>query len=399
MSLMRYSIVRALGVLAAVAGLMAGCGGNNGEAAPPPTQVAAVAGDGRVTLSFSATPGVEYWLFFAPGTGITPTNWINFQGASVLRGVTSPVSVSGLLNDQIYSFTLNGRTNGGPGGDGSPAVSATPRLAGETWVAGTPLGSGELRSVAIGAPYLTVGTGGAVFSSTDGIAFTAATSGVTADLNDVAVSGASSVAVGANGTIISSTDGTTFSARTSGTTVNLRGVALGAGRWLAVGDNGTMLTSTDVVTWTAVTTGTTATLNTLALLNGRYVAVGAGGTIITSTDAATWTAAASGTTADLRAVIFINNQWMVLGQNGARVTSSDGVTWTAQASIGAIDVRDVTVGSQAVAVGTGGAIYTSTDGATWIARNSGTGANLNGISRTGFGYVAVGANGTNLTAQ
>jgi photosystem II stability/assembly factor-like uncharacterized protein len=62
-------------------------------------------------------------------------------------------------------------------------------------------------------------------------------------------------------------------------------------------------------------------------------------------------------------------------------------------------VRDVTVGSQAVAVGAGGAIYTSTDGTAWTARNSGTSANLNGISRTGFGYVAVGAGGVNLTAQ
>jgi hypothetical protein len=41
-------------------------------------------------------------------------------------GVASPLMISGLTNGVTYSFAMNGRISGGPGGAQTPSVSATP---------------------------------------------------------------------------------------------------------------------------------------------------------------------------------------------------------------------------------------------------------------------------------
>jgi hypothetical protein len=51
-----------------------------------------------------------------------------------------------------------------------------------------------------------------------------------------------------------------------------------------------------------------------------------------------------------------------------------------------------------VAVGSNGRILNSSDGLTWASVNSGTTAALFGVASSGTSYVAVGANGTNLSS-
>ena len=117
-----------------VLGLIA-CGG--GAAAPAPTGLKATAAETTVTVSWDMTPGVEYWLFYGP-TGKATTEvssmhgWIGLPGGGSKINVTSPYVVSGLLNGTSYSFSVNGRTDRGPGGPGAAPVSVTPRLAGSS---------------------------------------------------------------------------------------------------------------------------------------------------------------------------------------------------------------------------------------------------------------------------
>ena len=103
--------------------------GNKGSEADPPPDFTAIPGDGIVTIAFTAAPGVDYWLFYAPGTSVTTSNWSSIGGMAVIN-VTSPYTVTGLANNTTYSFTVNGRKSGGPGGPGAPTKVATPRLAG-----------------------------------------------------------------------------------------------------------------------------------------------------------------------------------------------------------------------------------------------------------------------------
>ena len=61
------------GVVAIAAVLvLAGCG-SSGSSASPPTDVAVVPGDGYVTATWTMSPGVDYWMFYAPTSGnLTP---------------------------------------------------------------------------------------------------------------------------------------------------------------------------------------------------------------------------------------------------------------------------------------------------------------------------------------
>lgn len=397
---MRLVFVGAL--LCVALATLSACGGSNGEEAPPPTNVAVTPGDGRVTVTFTGQSGVDYWIFYAPGTGLTADNWVTVPGAAVRRNAQSPQVIGGLVNGQAYSLAMNGRRNGGPGGPGTGTFVVTPRLAGANWVAGTSLSNVELRGGVLLGTATVVGTGGAIFNTSDGRVFNQASSGVTADLNDIAVSGtvgsATYFAVGANGTILSSSNTTLWTTRTSGTSRDLNSIALGAGRWVAVGDNGTIVTSSDGNTFAAATSGTSANLLRV-VYSGRFVAVGTGGTIVSSTDGLSWQSTSSNTTEDLRALSIGSGRFVALGGNGANLISADGLSWTAQQTVGAVNFRSVTRGNQFVAVGTGGAIYTSTDGTSWTAQNSGTTVTLNSVSLLGDGYLAVGDSGVNLTSR
>ncbi len=399
----------------AVTVMLNGCGDKSSSADAAP-DFTAVAGDGFVTLTWTAQPGVDYWLFYAKGTGVTTSNWLSLGGSAVINA-SSPNTISGLTNGTAYSFTMNARKNGGPGGAGAPTQVVTPRFAGAVWTAGTPLGTGKLNGVSAAATTnVAVGTGGAIFASINGAAPTAQTNPSTpVDLNATAFSGAGFLAVGNAGTTIFSTDGATWLARTSSTVADLYGIASpGTGAFVTVGAGGSTNFSADGTTWTATTSATTRNLYAAVHGGGRYVAVGAQGTVITSTDGVAWQAVTVNTTNDLRgvslgvistttgtgtaAVTTTSNRFVAVGAAGTLLTSSDGLTWTLQAPISTNNIAAVAFGGQYVAVGNAGSIYTSADGITWQVRTSGTANDLAAIARTSGGYAAVGAAGTNLSS-
>jgi predicted small lipoprotein YifL len=392
----------AIALLAAVL-LLGGCG-KKGAPADPPTDVAVVAGDARFTVTWTMVPNVEYWLFYAPANEITQDNWDKLPGAGVIRPAASPTILTGLANGTTYSLFIDGRIDSGPAGPGTPSMSVMPRPAGASWTASTSLGSMELRSLALGAVFVAVGSGGEIFSSPDGAVWTTLTSPVTGTaLNAALYYGGNYLAAGAAGTMVLSTDAATWTVLGAATGNDLYALATSGSVYVAVGDAGTILRSTDAQTWTTASSSGAVTSQLLydaTYANGLFVTVGAGGTLLTSSDADTWSVAVSNTSSDLRSIAWGANTFVAVGDGGTLVTSADGVIWTAQPQIaGAPDLRSVTYASQFVAVGLGGAVYTSTDGLTWQSQTSGTTEDLLAVAFGNYGYTAVGAAGTNLVSH
>ena len=388
-------------------GMLAGCGG--GGPADPPTDLAVKAGDGSVTLTWTMKPDVEYWAFYAPASSVSATSMAMVPGGKTLLKQQSPLVIGGLVNGTTYAFTINGRTNGGPGGPGAPSVSAVPRLAGATWTVGKALGSTDLSAITYGALggnlFMAVGSGGVIASSPDGLAWTVlGNPGSPADLNAVAFGGSSYVALGAGGVILNSIDGIAWTAQASPVSSNLYGLAVGVGSYVGVGANGTLIYSSNGTSWSAVASDTTRDLRAVVYGGNRYVAVGAGGTLLGSTDGMTWTAASSGTSLDLKSVAYGtdvstgSSRFVAVGASGALVSSTDGITWTSYADAlpNSVTANSITYGSQFVLVGDAGIIYTSTTGTQWQSQSSGTGGKLNAVVRNMYGYSAVGSSGANL---
>ena len=406
----------ALIVAIAAALLLTACG-DKGSSADAPLNVQAVAGDGVVTLTWNAEPDVEYMVFYAAASSITTDNWTSLPQAHAILSASSPQVVPrqvssttpALVNGTTYSFTVNARKDGGPGGPGSPSVSAVPRLAGAAWNVGTPLGTNDLLGVGFGTVFVAVGANGAMYSSTNGTAWTALNFTVASNLN-AAVYGGNYVAAGAGGVMLFSSDAATWTQSPSQTSNDLYSLATnGSGAYVAVGASGTILTSGDGQNWTVANSGTSNHLYGVTYGNGLFIAAGANGTLLISGDTSTWLAVTSQTTLDLKGVAYgalldtstgtVTNSYVAVGNAGTLVTSADGTTWTAQPAIAAIDLAKVTYATQFIAAGSGGGVFTSTNGTAWQAATStGTTNNLNAVVPGLHGYIAVGASGTNLSA-
>jgi hypothetical protein len=411
--------------------LSVGCG--NGEPAPAPTGLAVSAGESSATVTWSMTDGVEYWLFFGPSS-VAPTTtssmqgWFGLPGGNVLLKATSPYVVTGLPNGLDYSFSVNARTSGGPGGPGSTAVTVTPRIAGANWLAGNTVpATTDLRSVTFGATtgttttvpvntYVAAGTGGAIYSSLDGATWSAVNYTSSRNINAAGYFGTFKL-VGDGGLVLLSSDAASWTPQASGTTQNLYAIASNfLSLNVAVGANGTIISSADGINWTAATnSGTTRDLYAVtyaAYGSGLWLAVGAGGTMVQSTDGLTWTRVASNTLADLRSITYgtllststtgvvtATSAFVVVGAAGTVLSSADGATWSTQTVAGAGNLNAVTYGTQYVTVGAGGKVFISADGVNWTPAAPVTSQNLYAVTRGALTYSAVGAAGANLLSK
>jgi len=415
--------------------LSVACGG---DSAPAPTGLTVTPGDTTATVSWNMVDGVEYWLFFGPSS-ITPADttslhgWIGLPGGNVLLKVSSPYLVSGLPNGLSYSFSVNGRTGGGPGGPGAAPVSATPRIAGSNWIAGptNPPGSNDLRSMAYGSitttatvdinsvvttttltsTYVAAGTGGAMHFSSDSLTWSPINYATSSNLNGASYFGTYKL-VGDGGLVLLSSDALTWTAQTTPTTKNLYAIASNYMTLnVAVGAAGTIITSPDGVTWTpASNSATSSDLYAVTYTDynaGTWVAVGAGGTMVESADGLTWHSVASGSTADLRGVAYATatsaagaSTFVAVGAAGTLLSSTDAVNWTTQVLPGVTALNAVTYGGQFVTVGSGGNIFISTNGLAWtLTAPSATSQTLYAVVHGLNGYSAVGAAGTNLLSK
>jgi photosystem II stability/assembly factor-like uncharacterized protein len=350
--------------------VLSACGGA-GSSASAPSAFKVTPGNGQVTITWQADPGVEYWLMYsATSAGLDIKN--PPVGHVWATNVTSPYVITGLTNGVAYSFAMNGRTGGGAGGPQTASLTATPHVAGSTWTAGATAGSNDLLGLAYTtANYVAVGTGGALYKGTDGVSWT----------QFVPVP-----------------------------SIAFKAATYAFGKFIAVGaatggSSNNVLYSTDTVTWNGAAAGSTA-LNALASNGTTVVAVGDGGKVFYSTDGGNWTAASglTGLVSDLYSVAYsAAGMWVAVGQNGALLTSSDGMAWTVQAAItvpGSYKLNAVTATASGVfvVVGDHGTILTSSNGTSWAAQTSPSVANLYAVSTDSVQYLAVGAGGTVLSS-
>lgn len=392
--------------------LLAGCD-KPGSSADPPPDMRVVAGDGSVTITWTADPDVEYWIFYRPGSTIDLANW-STTGGIAITGATSPRIITGLANGREYAFTMNGRKEKGPGGAAAPTQVVVPVLAGENWRPDAPVGTTRLTSIASGVVLpgyssVIVGDGGSLYSSVQGTAPTARTNpAAPIDLLGVCYGSYGFLATGREGVLVTSLDSLAWTRQTSGTTAVLNSCAASiTGVYVGVGAAGTVVQSTNGnTTWVTPNTGVTADLYGVINGNLRFVAVGAGGTVMASGDGGSWEVITSGTTNDLRAVTYgvvaaadgtTANLYVAVGNSGTVLTSPDTLTWTVLPPFTSANLLGVTYGGRFVAVGAGGVIFTSLNGVNWEARSSGTTADLTSVTRQLLGYTAVGAAGTSVS--
>lgn len=404
--------------------MLGACGvGVGSSAAPPSGGLTVLPGNGQVTISWNAEPGVEYWLVYAPTTSIATSDTSWPAGHTWAMNVTSPYVVTGLTNGTVYSFAMNGRVDGGPGGASTASVSATPRPSGGYWTAGSAMAQ-DMFGIAYGtasdstAYFVAVGNAGALYKGLDGTTWTAV-AGQSANFTAAAYAFSTFVVLDDAGIFYRSTDLATW---TAGTHAGARMNALATNTALAVavGNGGRIYTSTDAITWSAAASSQvvgTQDLYAVAYSNaGVWVAVGTGGALYTSTDGDTWVDRSVGGNT-LRAVAVLQNgtafTYVAVGLGGAGWISSDASTWTSLAGSGLVGdwyALDASY-DRFVAVGAGGMAYASTDGLAW-AQTTPTGGGTGVVSTAASGaqtlyalkavakqLVAVGAAGVNINAQ
>lgn len=406
-----------------LAALVCACGGAGSSSPAPVGGITATPGNGQVTVSWTADPGVDYWLLYAPTS--SPLDVQNLPVAHLwITPATSPYVVTGLTNGVTYTFAVNGRTNGGPGGPLSASKSAVPHIAGAHWTAGAGVSTSiNLTGLAYGTStadslnyFVSVGNGGAIYKALNNISATvtgygwsALTSGVTTDFKAAAYAFGKYFAVGANqgvNNIMSSADLATWTAGTWTPSCTGLNALAGNGTVLAaVGNNGCIVSSTDGVNWTTVTTTGAGTNNLRGLTysaSGVWVAVGDNGTLITSPDLVTWTTptiSGLGGTGLTGVTVTSGYLYVAVGAGGKVLTSPDAVTWTTQASLGTNLLAVNTDSTQFVAVGAAGAIFTSADAVTWTAvSQSASGSDLTAILGSVGMYMVVGASGATISS-
>ncbi len=416
---------------AILAAALAACG-NSGDSAPPPTNVTATPGDGRIVLSWDTEPGIEYWIFGAADPGVTVDNWIGLpESFSVIRG-RSPQPVCALTNDTAYWATVNSRTGTAGGGPGSDVVGETPRLAGETWTTTTldapinGLGFALIdfcRTVNANSDterpstghFLAVGDAASLYTSLDGVNWTKqqVPADFTADLYaiDVRTERPGSykdlkqtwVAVGAESATLRSFNGVDWTATIAPVpgSRNLRAITHQYNLFVAVGDGGRIAATTDPTRWLERDSPTTENLNSVVYDNGRYVATGDNGTLLMSGDSNGWGRIDIGTTARLRGAAYGDNNanpgnnddeeidtWVVVGDAGTVARSrNNGRNWELITLPGAPNLVGVGYTTAFIAVDDTGGVWRSTDGASWsgpIASGLGTVGALNGVSEYGI---------------
>lgn len=198
---------------------------------------------------------------------------------------------------------------------------------------------------------------------------------------------------GVAGSLFTSTDGITWTARNSTTTNTILSVFQANGIYFYGGD-GVLATSTDAITWTkrnpdSNNPNNLVRISSFGFGNGVYI-YGATGMYGTSTDAVTWVTVPAGYARD---VTFTDGS--VATRGGSNLNAAGVGLMTYGTYTGAVtSILYNNSNSIFVSVGTYGYIATSTNGNSWITQNSKTGEVLSSIAYGNNRYLVVGANGT-----
>jgi hypothetical protein len=381
----------------------------------------------------------------APDAGVTPE--LPDAGEPPDGGPPSPPADGGTgwtirqspreCLEQVEGVAFGHDTFVSVGGDGAVCLSRDA----STWERKARLNA-HLRAITFGQGiFVAVGTGGInnssgaqLFTSPDGVTWTARQTALFGnELVDVVSNGSLFVAVGGHngthqGSIVSSPDGVTWTTRMDqqgrylhcvlhaagqfitgnftspdGISWTLHGdvssfpaqVASGANLFVGV-DSISIETSTDGLHWTPQP-NSPVPLSDVAFDGTRFIAVGEKGTVLTSPDGQTWTPASLPSLENLSVIAVIGNLRMAAG--ASHFLSTNGVSWT-EAEPTPRALSGVTKGgSLFVAVGANGTIETSLEGVTWTRRSSGTNEDLRQVRFLDGRFMAVGNAGSVLLSS
>lgn len=392
--------LRLLVPLSLTAALVA-CGGK-GSSAPAPTNFRVTAQDSQLYMTWDALPGVEYWVFCAPGANTidshspsaTHSGWYYYT-----KIYSGEYYATGLTNGKSYACTVNGRYDSGPGGPDATPVVSTPTLAGAYWQDGNTMAvSGmTVRAVAAGLPT---------------------NSGLTSD---------QFVAVGSNGNLVVSSALNASAEVTWGTPVQPTDATLNAvsfytpgNRFVAVGNEGKVVYATNTSSWTEVTmtSATGVSMNALTSSGSPLVAVGGNGSAqgviyVSSDNAGSWSSVTGLSTNTLRSVVYVADTtpyWIAVGDGGVVLRSTDGSSWTASAPVGSstnfrsvavlpvTDSANKVVSYRVAAVADDGTIVASTDGTNWASSNV-AGAAFVAVQAANGQFMAIDSLGKSYTSS
>ncbi len=229
--------------------------------------------------------------------------------------------------------------------------------------------------------YVVVGSNGVIFTSSNALSWTTQSSGTTQELFEVTYGNNLFVSVGCHGTIITSPTAINWSLQTGINSCDIYGVTYGNGLYIATGQAGYIQTSPNAITWTEQISPTSEELTAVNYGGGKYIAVGTNGTILYSVNGSDWNSANSGISAQIGAVTYADNQYVAITREGGVLTSPDGITWSQQATNNLNPLYGITYANgKFVAVGTMGTILTSSDAITWTIQTSITNESLYGIT-------------------
>jgi hypothetical protein len=189
------------------------------------------------------------------------------------------------------------------------------------------------------------------------------------------------VVAGDNGAIFTSPDGLTWTARVSGVPDFISGGIYGGGQFVLVGTSGLILTSPDGITWTQRASGTTDWLKTVAHNGSVYVVLPLETTAVyTSSDGATWSSSVGPTSHYSFGLVYGGGVFVSVGYKtynfeGSVFTSTNGTTWVERdvsALLSGAALNSLSYGGGLFVAGTDydGFVVTSPDGATWTQRVS-----------------------------
>lgn len=229
--------------------------------------------------------------------------------------------------------------------------------------------------------YVVVGSNGVIFTSSNALNWISQSSGTSEELFEVTYGNNLFVSVGCHGTIITSPTAVNWDLQTGINLCDIYGVTYGNGLYVATGQSGYIQTSPNAIAWTEQISSTSEELTAVNYGGGKYIAVGTNGTILYSGNGSDWTSANSGISAQIGAVTYADNQYVAVTREGGVLTSPDGISWSQQTTNNLNPLYGITYANgKFVAVGTMGTILTSSDAITWITQASITNESLYGIT-------------------
>ena len=346
-----------------------------------------------------ATGASSYNIYYKLGSGVSSSD-------TAVEAVTSPHTVSGLSNGNLYSFMVQSVNDDGASESEEVTTISDVRM-------DITHHAPRLSSAASdGSQMVLVGTGGALYTSAlDGSNKTAQDSGTHYDLYSVTYGANQFVATGAAGVILTSSNGTSWQQSFSPTGGAMDKIIFANNQFYAIGQTAVLISS-DGDSWT-VSDQTTAMCNTdvendnylqhIAFGNDKLVVTATTGCMKVSTDdGASWAAnsASSSETEEFLGLTHDGTSFVALSRENGPVielhTSTDGVSWS-QATISDLTSPTGLEFAEGVFVtshsdGDGLKYFSSSDGISWTEgsySNTPT-ITFHSMRYTGTDFIAVG---------